>query len=125
MKEEQSYRAIGVLELTGLAAAKMADAWRLVVITALQDAQGLELSYTFEKAQRLESLRLRLPLDDARVPSITGSYLAAFTYENELQDLFGIKVEGLAIDFKGEFYMKKRPNPFLKQAVSAAGGDGG
>ncbi|HXC63466.1 MAG TPA: NADH-quinone oxidoreductase subunit C, partial [bacterium] len=58
--------------------------------------------------------RLCLPLDARSLPSITGSYLAAFIYENELQDLFGVKVEGLALDFKGNFYMKAKETPFIK-----------
>ena len=49
---------------------------------------------------------------------ITGSYGAAFIYENELQDLFGVKVEGLNLDFKGHFYMKAMETPFIKQVAS-------
>lgn len=133
MNDPQSYQPVEATALPELAACRLAEGWRLVVITALQDAGGLELSYVFEKSQQLDCLRLRLPLDRPIVPSITGSYWAAFTYENELQDLFGVTVEGLAVDFKGAFYMKKAPHPFLKaapegaphDAAAAQGGDRG
>jgi ech hydrogenase subunit D len=125
MREEQPYISAEAQRLPELAADRLKDGWRLVVVTALQDPQGLEISYVFEKGQKVEGLRVRLSLDQAVVPSITSSYLAAFTYENELQDLFGVKVEGLAVDFKGQFYMKKRPNPFLKEPKEGAAAPGG
>jgi ech hydrogenase subunit D len=118
MRESQDYAEIGADGLVAEAARRLEGNWRLVVITALQNPEGVEISYVFEKAQQLESLRLSLPLDARTLPSITGSYLAAFIYENELQDLFGVKVEGLALDFKGNFYMKAKETPFIKTVAS-------
>jgi ech hydrogenase subunit D len=120
MREEQLYAGIQAAELPALAAQRLDLGWRLVVITALQNADGVEVSYVFEQGQRLQSLRLTLPLEARRLPSITGSYAAAFIYENELQDLFGVKVDGLALDFKGNFYMKARETPFIKAVASQA-----
>lgn len=114
MSEAQPYIPIQAEQLPELAAQRREQGWRLVVITALQDPQGLEISYVFEKGRQVEGLRLTLPLDSPSLPSITGSYLAAFTYENELQDLFGVRVQGLALDFKGKFYMKAKDSPFIK-----------
>lgn len=120
MIEPQDYAAIRAAELPGLAAERLAQGWRLVVITALQDPNGVEISYVFEREQKLESLRVHLPMAERTLPSISGSYLAAFIYENELQDLFGVKVEGLLLDFKGNFYMKAKESPFIKAVASAA-----
>ena len=121
MKESQSYSEIEPEGLAAEAARRLAGDWRLVVITALQNPDGVEISYVFEKGQQLESLRLCLPLDARTLPSITGSYLAAFIYENELQDLFGVKVEGLALDFKGNFYMKAKETPFINPSRPPSG----
>jgi ech hydrogenase subunit D len=118
MKEEQPYAPVAPAGLAAEAALRLSQGWRLVVITALQDPQGIEISYVFELSQRIEGLRLTLPLDARVLPSITGSYGAAFIYENELQDLFGVKVEGLNLDFKGHFYMKAMETPFIKQVAS-------
>ena len=41
------------------------------------------------------------------VPSITGVYPAAFVFENESHDLFGVSFEGISIDFGGEFYTRR------------------
>jgi ech hydrogenase subunit D len=121
MRPPESIVPIDVNGLKAGAAAKKAEGWRLVLITALENAEGIELSYSFEKDQVFETLRLQRGAPPCSVPSITDSYLAAFTYENELQDLFGMTVEGLAIDFKGEFYMKSKPQPFLRGAAQGAG----
>ena len=120
MIESQEYQTIQPAGLAAEAARRLKGQWRLVVITALQNPDGVEISYVFEKGQRLESLRLVLPLDASSLPSITGSYLAAFIYENELQDLFGVKVGGMALDFKGNFYMKSKETPFIKTVASQA-----
>ncbi len=45
-----------------------------------------------------------VPGDDPRVPSIGSIYGCAFLYENEMQDLFHLKVEGMAVDFHGNLY---------------------
>ena len=42
--------------------------------------------------------------DDPRVPSISPIYGCAFLYENEMHDLFNIKVEGMTVDFHGNLY---------------------
>lgn len=120
MSEDQPYLPVQPADLPALAAERLKGGWRLVVITALQDPQGLEISYVFERGQKIEGLRLTLPLEARTLPSISGSYLAAFTYENELQDLFGVTMQGLVLDFKGGFYMKAKDTPFIK-AVAGPG----
>ena len=55
---------------------------------------------------------MTLPKENPVLPSITGSFFAAFTYENELQDLFGIKITDLALNFNGNFYKTAVKNPF-------------
>ena len=38
------------------------------------------------------------------VPSVTELFIAAFVFENEAHDLFGVNVVGNLIDFQGRFY---------------------
>jgi ech hydrogenase subunit D len=87
--------------------------YRLVQIscTALKDR--IELSYSFGKGYTLENLRINLP-DKKEVPSISGVYWSAFLYENEIHDLFGVKITGIAIDYKGNFYKTTVKTPFAK-----------
>lgn len=77
--------------------------YRLVQIGATRLPEALELTYSFDREQRLLNLRLQVALP-GRVPSITPVYWCAFLYENELHDLFNLQVDGIAVDFHGEFY---------------------
>ena len=66
----------------------------------------------FDLQYRLLNLRVNVPKPGAQLPSLGPSFANSFTYENEFQDLFGIKVTGLNPDFEGKFYKKSAPTPF-------------
>lgn len=80
------------------------DGYRLVQIGATRLPEHIELTYSFDSSTRLRNLRLQLPAVAARVPSISSCYWCAFLYENEIHDLFGVEVDGLAVDFHGTLY---------------------
>jgi ech hydrogenase subunit D len=86
--------------------------YRLVQIGATAAAEGTELTYTFDRDLQMIHLRFRVPASAARIPSITAVFWAAFVYENELHDLFGIQIDGLALSYKGKFYNTSVPFPF-------------
>ena len=96
------------------------DGYRFVTIscTAL-DENTLEILYHFDKELRLKHLRLTVSKGTA-VPSISAVYLAAFLVENEIQDLFGIHFEGLAIDYDRTLYLDEEVTvaPFYKYTVT-------
>jgi len=49
---------------------------------------------------------LRLTIDrKTLIPSITPVFLGAFLVENEIQDLYGLRVQGLPIDYHRTFYL--------------------
>ena len=87
--------------------------YRLVVITCTLSDTTYEITYSFDKDNNYSALRVSFPRADATVPSITGVYLAAFPYENELQDLFGLTVPEMKLNFKGSFYKVAIKNPFV------------
>lgn len=78
---------------------------RFVQLAAENPASGMELVYTFYDVTCDKALNLCVKLpEDAEVPSIQGLYLAAFSYENETHDLFGVKFINMQIDFGGHFF---------------------
>ncbi len=85
---------------------------RLVQIGATPLKDVVELNYSFDRDGHFTNLRLQVPAATARVPSVSGVYWCAFIYENELHDLFKIQVDGIAVDFKGEFYKMAVRFPF-------------
>jgi ech hydrogenase subunit D len=106
-------------------AAYARDGWRLVVInaTSLLPAEGAEdgafdITWSFARERVFEHLREQvLPGDE--VPSISAQFPASFLYENELRELFGIEVTGIAVDFGGQMYRTGERVPFAPGAIRA------
>jgi ech hydrogenase subunit D len=92
--------------------AKHRQGQRFVQISATRLAEQVELTYSFDLNRQLTNLRLVLPGRDTRLPSISAIYGCAVLYENEIQDLFDVQVDGLTVDFKGNFYRTKVKHPF-------------
>lgn len=112
---------IAVDTLLAQAKAKRDQGYRLVQISATKLPDQVELTYSFDLNSRLASLRLSLP-NDAHLPSITGIFGCAVLYENEIHDLFGVPVDGMAIDFKGNFYKTSVKFPFGSTKMPCATG---
>lgn len=105
---------------------------RFVTMTCTDLGEAHDILYHFDKDYVLYNLRLKLPKGEA-LPSITGQYLAAFAIENEIKDMFGIPVQGMAIDYEGKFILsegapsspqnkpvKEKPDPASAAPVTAA-----
>jgi len=109
-------------ELVSRARTFKEQGFRLVQICATRLPDALELTYSFDLNAQFENLRLQLPPESATVPSISSVYWCAFLYENEMHDLFNLKVEGLAVDFHGALYHTSVKYPFgsTKAPASAA-----
>jgi ech hydrogenase subunit D len=90
---------------------------RLVQICCVKEPAGkgqatlFELHYTFDKEYQMTGYKIKI-MPDTEIPSITKIYPCAFLYENEMHDLFGIRVTGINIDYKGTFYKLAKPKPF-------------
>jgi ech hydrogenase subunit D len=103
-------------ELIAKAEAMRMDGFRLVQI-ACTLTDTFEITYSFDKDYQLTNLRCIILKSDPTVSSITGSYLCAFTYENELQDLFGLAVKDMRLNFNGNFYQTSIKTPFNNPAT--------
>jgi ech hydrogenase subunit D len=111
MSQEQ-IEVITVDTLRDNVLAKHQQGCRLVQISATRLPDQVELTYSFDLNNRLTNLRLSLPGVDTRLPSISPIYGAAMLYENEIHDLFNVQVDGLTVDFKGNFYKTTVKFPF-------------
>ena len=88
------------------------ERFRLVQIGATRLLDQIELTYSFDRDCDLSNLRLLIPAEGTRVPSISSIYWCAFLYENEIHDLFGVQVDGIAVDFHGNLYQTSVKFPF-------------
>ncbi len=105
------YSTVALSEIESLAKQKKADGWRYVQTLAVNTEQGIDLLYSFMKEDVLENVTIKSLGKEDVVPSITESYLAAFVFENEVHDLFGVNISNIAIDFEGNFYRVSQKDP--------------
>ncbi|MFH1791908.1 MAG: NADH-quinone oxidoreductase subunit C [Candidatus Omnitrophota bacterium] len=101
--------------LTGKCEELKDSGFRLIQIGCAK-LDTFEMTYSFEKGPELVSLRLCLPPEAAEMPSISGIFEQAFLYENEIHDLYGVKITGMIIDYKNKFYRTKVRWPFSASA---------
>ena len=106
--------------IIGEAAKYKVNGYRFVTMSCTDlDEKSFDLLYHFDRELDLKHLRLTVP-KGASVPSISPVFLAAFLVENEIQDLFGIKFHGLAVDYGQTLYLESevRTAPFCKYTVT-------
>jgi ech hydrogenase subunit D len=89
------------------------NGYRLVQIHCTMVDNGFELNYSFDKDAAFTNLRITIAKDQ-EISSISNIYWSAFLYENEVADLYGVKIKNIVIDFKGTFYQKTKKAPFAE-----------
>lgn len=110
---QQTIKMIASNELLAETLRLRNEGYRLVAITASSKG-GMELSYSFDKDYNL--LSLRFPTDTKEeVESISVIYPFAFLYENEIKELFGVKIKDISIDFNDTLYKIPIKTPFYVQ----------
>lgn len=105
---------IAIGELLPKVIEKKVALWRLVQICSvyLKDSDTYELSYSFTN-EDYEFITYRLVIrSDVEIPSITQIYRAAFLYENEMSELFGVKIKIIAKDYHDKLYRINEETPF-------------
>ena len=134
------YKVIPLEGIPAMSAQKKADGWRFVQVLAARTDEGCDLIYSFMKDGVLENTTVKGLTKDDVIPSVSDKFLAAFVFENEAHDLFGLNIKGIAIDFGGRFYDLAIEEPMTiispeqkaardkakaaAAAKAAAGGDG-
>lgn len=98
------------------------NGWRFVNICGSTVEGGVELIYSFSKGLPLENLRFTID-NDTEIRSVSDCFPNAFFFENETHDLFGVKFQGISIDFDGEFYTVAVPTPMNPHSAAARKAD--
>ncbi len=112
MFEEQVIDKIATSELLDKVRSIIDSDHRLVQISCTKIGEQFMLDYSFDKDHKFYGIRIEIPVKDARLPSVSAVCPPAFLYENEIHDLFGIKIDNISVDFKGKFYRIEKEAPF-------------
>lgn len=98
-----------------------AAGYRFVTMTCCDLGDAHDILYHFDKDYARQHLRVKLPRGTA-LPSVSGIFFPALLTENEMQDLMGVKVSGMLIDFQGRFILAEgAPVAPLNKSVPGIG----
>jgi ech hydrogenase subunit D len=108
----QDIIAIEVSDLLSSVSDMKSTGYRLGQACASKTGEGLEVLYSFEKDETLKNLKVTIKDKPLELQSISNIYWAAFIYENEMHDLFGITFMNLALDYGGHFFKVSSETPW-------------
>ena len=119
---EMQFIEIPLESLHREAAIMKAEGWRFMQTHAVNTDEGVDLYYSFMKDGLAKNLKVVGVTKDQAVPSITDLFLAAFVFENEARELFGVDMRDIAIDFAGAMYdpAVSEPMTFISKEQKAA-----
>ncbi|MBQ7677956.1 MAG: NADH-quinone oxidoreductase subunit C [Lachnospiraceae bacterium] len=93
--------------------------YRLSQACAAYVDERYELSYSFANDETYQFLTLRLVIDiDTEVPSITEIIPAAIFYENEMKEIFGVKIQMISLDYNNKLYRINEVTPLGPKAAA-------
>ena len=88
------------------------DGYRLSQACAAYIDEKFELSYSFADDTTYQFTTLRLVVDtDTEIPSITEVMPPAVFYENEMKEIFGVKIKMISVDYDDRLYRMKAKTP--------------
>ena len=75
------------------------------LLPKLERDDSITLIYTFVMGNEIVNFKISgIEKNKTVVPSVTELFIAAFVFENEAHELYGVNIEGNVLDFKGKFY---------------------
>lgn len=117
MSLNESFEEIALDQWVATASRHRDEGFRLVQMTGTAREDHFEVMISYDRDYRCVNYRTHIPRDRPELPSLSAVFPASFTYENELKDLFGIAVPGLALDYGGNFLRTKTKLPFSGSLV--------
>ncbi len=117
-----TYTEVSIEGLSALAERMQNEGARFVQVLAVNTEAGIDVQYTFMLNGCLNNFTIKGVRKEMPIPSITNRFIAAFVFENEIHDLFGLDIRNIAIDFKGHFYATavKEPMTVISPEQKAA-----
>lgn len=101
-------------ELYSIMHEKSDSGYRLAQICSVAFEGYNEIIYSVAKDYEMENYKIDLPIDE-EIKSFSDIFPAANLYENEIKELWGVNVVGMALDYQNNFYRIAEETPFKKQ----------
>jgi ech hydrogenase subunit D len=83
------------------------NGYRFVTMTCCNNKDGsFDIFYTLDYKLKLANIKTTVT-SETIIPSISNIIIAAAFAENEIKELFGLKFEGLVLDYGGKFILSE------------------
>lgn len=116
MREEYTLETVDIKTLYRIMLEHLRSGYRLVQICATSVDGGAELIYSVALDYKLENYKIFVE-EDEEINSISDIFPSAALFENEISELFGVKIDSINMDFHGKFYRIDKETPFKKNAL--------
>ena len=106
MPLKQNFRPLALDKLIDTCKEYKEKGYRLdQLLPKLERDDSITLIYTFVLDSEIVNFKISgIKKNETVVPSVTELFIAAFVFENEAHELYGVNIEGNVLDFKGNFY---------------------
>lgn len=106
MSVKQDFRPLALDQLIDTCKEYKEKGYRLDQLLPKLERDGtITLIYTFVMGEEIVNFKIGgIIKNETVVPSVTELFIAAFVFENEAHELYGVNIEGNVLDFKGNFY---------------------
>ncbi|MEN6316667.1 MAG: NADH-quinone oxidoreductase subunit C [Clostridiaceae bacterium] len=107
-------------QLMGTTQDMMYNGYRFVTATCVDNGNGsFDVLYHFDRDLEIITFRVTLNREE-EVPSISKIYFCAALVENEMKELFGLKVTNIVIDYEGHLLLSDGApeNPMARQQIT-------
>lgn len=118
MREEYTLETVEIPELYNIMLKKQREGYRLIQICATAFEGYNEIIYSVGLGYSFENFKIIVPID-TEISTISDFYPSAMLYENEMKELFGVKINSINPDFNNKFYRIKAETPFKKEVKEA------
>lgn len=102
----ESIKLIEKSDLESSVQSMLDNGYRFMTLTCVEIEDRFDIIYHFGKGYDMSHLRIDISKFE-ELQSISGIYFCALLVENEIKDLFGVKVVNIAIDYQGKFLLSE------------------
>lgn len=118
MREQYTIETVDIQTLYKTMLDKQRAGYRLAQICATAFEGYNELIYSVVDGYTFENYKVVVPID-TEITTISDFYPSAMLYENEMKELFGVKINAINPDYQDKFYRIAVKTPFKKEVKDA------
>lgn len=118
MREDYTMETLDLPTLYNTILEKQRAGYRLVQICCTAFEGYNEVIYSVAYEYKFENYKLIVPID-TEINTISDFYPSAMLYENEMKELFGIKIKSINFDYDNKLYRIPVETPFKKKVKEA------